>query len=210
MNKKIVMLVIMSMHISVFNADSSQAGTLEVKSRFSDYLEHLPHKAIVAEIGVQEGTFARFIWQITRPKELYLIDCWEHQDPTVFDDPDANVEQKEQDKLYKKVKNMFSQFPEVSVIKSYSKESADLFPDEYFDWVYIDANHAYDFIKEDLAIWYPKVKKGGYICGHDYIKFERHGFGITQAVHEFLSEHGLILSLLTTTDLYESWAIQKP
>lgn len=47
-------------------------------------------------------------------------------------------------------------------------EAAEDFPDEYFDWVYIDANHQYDFIREDLKIYYKKVKRGGFITGDDY------------------------------------------
>jgi hypothetical protein len=37
------------------------------------------------------------------------------------------------------------------------------------DFIYIDANHAYDFVKEDIECWYPKVKPGGWVMGHDYI-----------------------------------------
>jgi disulfide oxidoreductase YuzD len=44
-----------------------------------------------------------------------------------------------------------------------------LFPDNYFDFVYIDANHTWQGITNDIHDWWPKVKLGGYLCGHDYI-----------------------------------------
>lgn len=181
-----------------------------LKERFNQFLVYMPKNAVVAEIGVQEGSFSGFIVRHTNPQKLFLIDCWEHQDPQVFDDPDANVEQAKQDKLYKDVQNKFAQNPNVVVLKKYSKDAADMFQDEYFDWVYIDSNHAYWAIKEDLALWWPKVKKGGFICGHDYIYFERHGFGVTKALNEFMRDNGLYFTYLTNGDRHESWAIQKP
>jgi predicted O-methyltransferase YrrM len=43
------------------------------------------------------------------------------------------------------------------------------YTNEYFDIVYIDASHEYEYVKEDILAWLPKVKKGGIICGDDYI-----------------------------------------
>lgn len=55
------------------------------------------------------------------------------------------------------------------MIRALSHEVADLFADESLDYVYIDGNHAYDYVKLDLETWYPKLKKGGILAGHDYI-----------------------------------------
>ena len=40
--------------------------------------------------------------------------------------------------------------------------------DESLDFVYIDGNHSFDFITQDLQFWFPKIRKGGIISGHDY------------------------------------------
>lgn len=181
-----------------------------LKERFNQFLQIMPKNAVVAEVGVQEGTFSSFIIQHTDPIKLYLIDCWEFQDPRIFDDPEANVNQDAQDELYNKVKTKFSDNPNVIILKKYSKDAASMFPDEFFDWVYIDSNHAYEAVKEDLSLWYPKVKKGGFICGHDYLHFERHGFGITKALNEFMRDNNLYFTYLTDGDVHESWAVQKP
>lgn len=53
-------------------------------------------------------------------------------------------------------------------IKSGSSAAAQHFADGSVDFVFIDANHTYQFVKDDVNAWLPKVKKGGIIAGHDY------------------------------------------
>lgn len=48
------------------------------------------------------------------------------------------------------------------------------------DMVFIDANHSYEYVKKDIEIYMPKIKKGGILCGHDYKAYE----GVTKAVNE--------------------------
>ena len=56
------------------------------------------------------------------------------------------------------------------------------FKDESLDFVYIDANHGYESTKEDIREWSKKVKKGGIVSGHDYVK--KNGYGVIEAVGE--------------------------
>ncbi len=181
--------------------------TFWIKSRHTQFLEHVTHEGIIAEIGVQKGEFSESLLQFTHPKKLYLIDCWEYQDPLVYDDS-ANFPNDEQERLYQKTLMRFADDPRVEIVRKYSKDAVLHFENESLDLVYIDANHAYSAVKDDLKIWWPKVKKGGMLSGHDY--FIHPTFGVVQAVNEFLIEHDLYFSLLTTNDYYDSWAIQKP
>lgn len=179
-----------------------------VEHREGVFVDMLPHNAIVIEVGVQAGDFASCILKKTHPRKLYLIDCWDHQDPDIYRDPDANVSNVEQERLYQYVLKKFESEPAVAVIRQYSKNAAQRFANESIDWIFIDANHGYDAIKEDIQLWWPKVKKGGFLSGHDYNVYP--GFGIVQAVNEFLKEQNLYFSILTTKDVFDSWAIQKP
>jgi hypothetical protein len=54
------------------------------------------------------------------------------------------------------------------MITSRSLAAASKYPNEFFDFVFIDADHSFEGTRMDILAWTPKVKKGGYICGHDY------------------------------------------
>jgi len=43
-------------------------------------------------------------------------------------------------------------------------------PDASLDWAYIDARHDFCGTKEDLESYWPKIKDGGLISGHDYLE----------------------------------------
>lgn len=67
--------------------------------------------------------------------------------------------------------------------RMYTHEAALKVEDESLDFIFIDADHSYEGVKKDLTDWIPKVKKGGYICGHD-IDWE----GVNKALVEFFGE----------------------
>jgi len=64
-----------------------------------------------------------------------------------------------------------------------SEENAERWDDEHFDFVYIDADHSYAGVISDIRLWWPKVKPGGMICGHDYACG-----GVTKALQSFFTE----------------------
>ena len=70
------------------------------------------------------------------------------------------------------------------MIKSCSWEAATLFEDNSVDFVFIDADHQYESVKKDITAWYPKIKIGGIMSGHDYIS----KFGVADAVNSFFGK----------------------
>jgi predicted O-methyltransferase YrrM len=69
----------------------------------------------------------------------------------------------------------------IHIFREDSVEQSKTYPDGHFDIVYIDASHEYEFIRNDIKSWLPKVDSSGVICGDDYIK----GWdGVIQAVNE--------------------------
>lgn len=144
------------------------------------------------EIGVQKGEFSKEILSKWDGQKLYLVDCWSHQDD--YDDI-ANKPDEEQYGNYQETLRNIEPYKErTEIVKKFSNEAANSFPDNFFDFIYIDANHSYESVKEDLELWYPKLKTGGLFCGHDFMDGEiihtktneyLGTFGVKSAVIEF-------------------------
>lgn len=150
-----------------------------------------------AEVGVSRGDFARV--QARRlPSSLLLVDPWCHQDPKNYQDP-ANFPDDEFNRIYKGLVEEFKGMPFVKFDRAFSVDAAARVPDGSLDYVYIDANHAYEYVYQDINAWYPKVKKGGWLCGHDYDPNpDGQGWpGVKKAVHQFLQEKGLKLHFIS-------------
>jgi len=71
----------------------------------------------------------------------------------------------------------------VEKIKNYSHLSVNDFDDESVDIVYIDGDHTFEGCKRDIECWLPKIKKSGFLSGHDYYKSRNHQ--VTKAVETF-------------------------
>ena len=123
------------------------------------------------EIGADLCKNAQNIMQHIDLKKLILVD------PYIDDD-----------ERYKFAKNKVNFFSCMRLIRQTSKEAVKGFKDDSIDVVYIDGNHEYDYVKEDIDIWYPKVKKGGVIGGHD---FRGHALGVILAVTDYVNENNL-------------------
>lgn len=118
-----------------------------------------------AEIGVLLGNYARYFVEHLEGA-IHLIDSWKHYSEEMYSDG-ANYSQADQDINYKKVCERFSG-KNVKIIRKTSAEAMFDFADESLDFVYIDANHAYPFVVQDIFGWWPKIRKGGILSGHDH------------------------------------------
>lgn len=77
-------------------------------------------------------------------------------------------------------------------VEKFSDEAVHDIDDDY-DLIFIDGNHSYDYVKKDIELFYPKLKKGGTLAGHDYKRPNNEHEGVTQAVNEFIDESQLTL-----------------
>jgi len=115
-----------------------------------------------AEIGVLKGTYSKWLFSRIRGLKLFLIDPY-----LSYDDYLRERGQKEMDRHEATAKVRLAKY-NCEFIKKTSMEALDDIPDESLDFVYIDANHAFDWVMEDIIHWSKKVKKGGVVSGHDY------------------------------------------
>jgi len=79
---------------------------------------------------------------------------------------------------------MVQWFPQIRVVRADAAVVVGIFPDGYFDLVFLDADHHYDSVRRDIQVWLPKVRKGGILTGHDYT--ERF-VGVRKAVDEYFN-----------------------
>jgi hypothetical protein len=183
--------------------------TLKHRNEIPPLLRRLGLNRRVCEIGVRRGHNLDVIVRGSNPEEFVGIDSWVDDD--VSSRNDVGYSQSQQDAFETEVRRKFARYGDAGkIIRSCSFEAAEHFPDEYFDYVYIDADHSYEAVKRDLADWYPKVRKGGILAGHDYVEREspRVQYGVKRAVDEFVSERHLRY-FTTTPEHYADWMILK-
>ena len=135
---------------------------------------------IGAEIGVRKGLNARSILKELNIKKLYLIDVWDNYNGG--DGIWSNMEE-----IYESILNEFGKDERVQIIKDLSENAVRLIDDKSLDFVYIDGNHSYDYVLQDIELWTPKIKKYGFIAGHD---FELDS-DVSKAVSKFCSENNI-------------------
>jgi hypothetical protein len=155
-------------------------------------LDHIPPGSVGAEIGVFKGAFSEKLLKATKAKKLYLIDPWVSRTEDAYDKAwygKTNSDQAMMDTICKGVRRRFAAEIEagtVEILRMESSKAAAMIPDESLDFVYIDGDHSYEGVRDDLANYLPKVRAGGLICGDDYGLGAWWGDGVLKALHEFL------------------------
>jgi hypothetical protein len=105
-----------------------------------------------------------------------------------------NIEELDMGKAYRELADRFADMPTVRVKSdgaAWLKMIGDGKPG-VLDWVYIDTDHEYETLRQELHEARRAVKEGGLICGHDYA---RESPGVIEAVNEFAMEYGLKVQL---------------
>ena len=161
----------------------------------------LPRGAVGAEVGTWKGDFAAQLLRRVRPRRLYLIDPWEHRDDAGYEHAmfgrrwsggQARLDAVH-DAVCKRFRRQISS-GRVIVKRSRSVEAASGL--EPLDWVYIDGDHTYPAVRDDLAAFYELVKAGGVIAGDDYGMVGWWEDGVRRAVDEFVTERGCDVVIL--------------
>jgi len=127
-------------------------------------VDDLPSDVVMVEVGSYAGeSTAMFAKKV---KTIYAIDPWVNY---IEHNPTQDVPVVEMQKVEALFDEVVKKFPNIIKIKKYSNEAVNDFQDKSLDFVYIDANHEYKHVVEDIKLWLPKVKVGGTISGHDYV-----------------------------------------
>lgn len=130
------------------------------------------------EVGVYKGEYAEQIlsWGV---EMLYLIDLWEH---VPQGRAELSMSNEELEAVYEacmlRVKKYGSK---VRVLRGWSSEMCHYIPDDSCDFIFIDATHEYASVMSDLRAYWPKLRAGGMMAGHDYTSM----FTVREAVNDF-------------------------
>eukprot|EP00550_Attheya_septentrionalis_P004867 CAMPEP_0198298338 /NCGR_PEP_ID=MMETSP1449-20131203/40604_1 /TAXON_ID=420275 /ORGANISM="Attheya septentrionalis, Strain CCMP2084" /LENGTH=252 /DNA_ID=CAMNT_0043999585 /DNA_START=28 /DNA_END=783 /DNA_ORIENTATION=- len=203
-----------------------QAGLPPIKDR-----KHIPRLLQArgftdgAEIGVKYGRHAHIILsQWASCKSFRLIDLWQEQE-NYIDGSNANNVQ--QDQRFEGAKSMLAQWKDkTTFLRMLSTEAAKTIPAQSLDYIYIDARHDYCGVKEDMEAYYPKLRPGGIMAGHDFMYSSEvakghgnwsicedgsvHPGAVRGAVQEFAESHGLVVSVMYREGGFNTWMTQKP
>ena len=121
-----------------------------------------------AELGVREGTTSKYLLKnCPSLKKLVLVDLWASQPENTGPE---NYEGIDHDSNYKKVCGLSRYFPdkEIIIIREMTKKAHIYIADHSLDFVFIDADHGFEAVQNDIDFWWPKIRGGGILCGHDY------------------------------------------
>lgn len=165
---------------------------------------------VAAEVGVYRGRMSAYLLANVPDLQLVMVDAWtappEDSDYWRTKDSCALLDQVGQDE------NKAIAFTEThpwyerrTVRIEASVEAAQQYADGHFDLVFIDAAHDYASVRQDIAAWWPKVREGGILSGHDYTA-RGYRNGVKRAVDEFCNEQGLAMELGNG----KVWIVRKP
>jgi hypothetical protein len=151
---------------------------IDMVGRFDD--------AVFVEIGCWEGKSTVFMANQIKNSgkniKFYAIDIWE-----AYDQGDGNIWDANYDQYLENIEPVKEY---INTIKEDSSKASLQFGLESVDFIFIDGNHSYDFIKRDIEHWAPKLKPGGVIAGHD-IQWK----SIEKAVSEYFGEYEIFCNL---------------
>jgi len=166
---------------------------------------------IAVEVGVWRGDYSQQIIQQINPTEFYGVDPYTiRSDYIDKPDPVEFANQQNLNNLYIGVAGRYATWQCATLLRKTGTEAAQQFHDNSIDFVYIDGDHTYDFVSGDITAWWPKIRKGGILSGHDYTSGnpqKGHVYGVIEAVNEHVDRYDLTLD--TTAEEYATWWVTK-
>lgn len=181
---------------------------IERREEFGDLLNQLGLVGDAVEVGVLRGEFAEILLERWQGRMLHLVDPW-RQLPGYVDI--ANVGDAEHEANYAATRARLAPHQNrYRLVRDLSENAAAQFANGSLDFVYLDADHSFQAVWLDLQLWYPKLKPGGILAGHDFLdgNLPEGCFGVASAVHMFEQKTGLRAQ--QTGSRWPSWYLRKP
>lgn len=154
---------------------------------------YINQSMVVCELGVFKGEFMHFLVNDCNITHIDGVDLFSGIHGSGDQDGNNSITT-DMAKEYILLQDKYRDMPNVNVCKSHTTTFLAQQPDNKYDIIYIDADHSYKAVKNDITLAFEKIKNEGYIMGHDYeLNMDKcnHNwkFGTKQAVDEFCKEH---------------------
>jgi hypothetical protein len=196
--------------VNKFNIDLTQKSPfylpISSKTDIPEMFKELGFK-IGAEVGVCRGAYAEILSKAIPNLNLYGIDMWEVYEG-YRDFSNNEILTKIHELAIEKTKNF-----NCRLIKNWSNEAVKQFKDESLDFVYIDANHAYEYVVEDIAKWSKKVRRGGVVYGHDFDDYSqtkrKFEVNVINAVTGWCNSYQIHPWFVIANDKHKGWMYVK-
>ncbi len=150
------------------------------------------------EVGVAKGDLTKYILANVQLDKYYAVDPWRHYEGAGAGDFEK-VTDESWERLYLETLKLCTDSI-LQVFRVPSLTAANLFRGMKFDCVFLDADHSYEAAKADLEAWWPLVREGGVLCGHDYSNRYKHE--VKRAVNEFFGADNKV-------QLHRCWGFRK-
>ena len=176
------------------------------RDNFGSWLNTVKLLGTGVEVGALSGVYSKVILDSWIGQRLFLIDPWETQPVEIYREDDGRFNHKG---AYDQALELSKKDPRAILLKGLSADVVHQFSNNTLDFVYIDANHAYENVFEDMTLWWEKVIPGGILCGHDFYNCIKHPFynQVQQAVEDWSKQNGIDFCVTTECT---SWWMPKP
>jgi predicted O-methyltransferase YrrM len=130
-------------------------------------VEKFPSGSKFVEVGSWKGKSSSYLAvEIINSKKDIKLDCVDTWKGSAEHTDDLYVKSNSLYELF--IENISSLSSVINPIRMDSVSASKTYEDNSIDFVFIDANHQYDYVKNDIQSWFPKLKVGGVMAGHDY------------------------------------------
>lgn len=159
-----------------------QKTPIEIPNTNRDTLAHLFHVwdfTTGVEVGVERGLYTEVLSRENPGVRLFGVDAW-----CPYRGYRDHVDGGKLQRFYEEAQQRLAPYPRTSLIRGFSLDVVKQFEDDSLDFVYIDAAHDLQSCINDIAEWGKKIRPGGVIAGHDYVKYYLpNQIHVVQAVH---------------------------
>ncbi len=151
-----------------------------------------------AEIGVHRGGTSAVLRAKFPKCRMFFVDAWKYweEGESYNNDKMGRNSAEEWHKIMEEAVSRIhsAEGGPFQIIHDTSRYASMMIKDKFLDFVFIDANHSYESVKEDIQLWLPKTKT--LMMGHDYkSRLDRKGAqGVSRAVHEIFGEDNVMSS----------------